>query len=345
MPIAQGEVVDVKEAIYSKVSEEDIMNYYLGVIHLPTVICSPLRKDTKPSLGLHYSKDGHICFKDFATGEGGSLIHLIGQSLGLSSYRDALWRIYNDLVLNPNSVTSVIQSPSNTTHRQKRKSPVVDIQVAIRTWKPWDIEYWNSYGVTKRFLKFSNVYPISHVFFIKEDGSCVTIPADKHAYAYVEAKDEKISLKIYQPFSKTCKWVNKHTADVWDLWQQLPLTGDNLIITSSRKDAMCIWCNTGIPACSLQAESYLPKQSVINELKRRFKKIFILYDNDFTKDVNHGREYGRLLATTFNLPQIELPTVLRAKDSSDLYQLRGPEVLRKTIFNLIGYEEDETCPF
>ncbi len=345
MAIARGKVVDVKEEVLSKVSEEDIMYFYLGIVHLPTVICSPLRKDTNPSLGLHYNNKGHICFRDFATGERGSLYYLLMKMFNIS-YKELFENILANLVEFPEPTANVLPVSSSSTHRKSpRKSPIVDIQVAIRPWKSWDREYWSSYGITKKFLKLGKVFPISHIFLIREDESCIPIPADKYAYAYIEEKDNKISIKTYQPFSKDYKWINKHTADVWDLWQQLPLTGDYLIITSSRKDAMCIWCNTGIPACSLQAESYLPKESVINELKGIFKNIFILYDNDFGKPVNHGREYGKILADAFGLPQIELPEKLGAKDSSDLYQLHGREVLRETIFKLINYEQDQTCPF
>lgn len=345
MAIARGKVVDVKEEVFSKVSESDILYFYLGITHLPIVICSPLRKDTNPSLGLHYNKSGHIVYKDFATGEGGSLYTLLMKVLNLS-FGELMENIYLNLVESTNCTTSTpILQYNRKSAKSAKKSSVVDIQVALRPWKPWDREYWSSYGITKEFLKFGKVFPVSHIFLIREDESCTSVPAEKHAYVYIEEKDNKISLKVYQPFSKDYKWINKHTSDVWDLWQQLPLTGDYLIITSSRKDALCIWCNTGIPSCSLQAESYLPKESVINELKGRFKNIFILYDNDFSKPVNHGREYGKTLASTFGLPQIELPEELGAKDSSDLYQLHGREVLRDTIFKLTSYEQDQTCPF
>ena len=108
---------------------------------------------------------------------------------------------------------------------------------------------------------------------------------------------------------------------------------------------MCIWENTRIPACGLQAESYLPKEHVVEELKNRFKRIYVLYDNDFTQEVNRGHEYGKLFAETFGLTQIELPIRLGSKDSSDLCKSRGREVLRETIFKLIYDEEEKECPF
>ena len=52
------------------------------------------------------------------------------------------------------------------------------------------------------------------------------IPAEKYAYVFVEFKDNVESLKIYQPFSEFYKWRNKHDSSVWDLWEQLPETGE-----------------------------------------------------------------------------------------------------------------------
>ena len=334
MAIAQGKIVDIKEEVLANIPESDILYFYLGISHLPTLICSPLRKDLKPSLGIYINSKGHIGYRDFATGESGSLFYLLSLLFNIE-YSEVFTKILSDFSSKePPKEHIQISTTSKPYNQSTRKSPVVDIQVKVRAWKTWDREYWSSYGITKRFLTLCKVFPISHIFLVYEDSSFVVIPAEKYAYAYMEEKDNKVSLKIYQPYSKSYKWMNKHSSDVWDLWNQLPATGDTLIITSSRKDAMCIWCNTGIPSCSLQAESYLPKASVIEELKARFKHIFVLYDNDFTKDINHGREYGKNIANTFNLKQIELPEELQAKDSSDLYKLHGKEVLVQTILNL-----------
>ena len=126
--------------------------------------------------------------------------------------------------------------------------------------------------------------------------------------------------------------MNKHDGSVWDLWTKLPDKGDNLIITSSRKDALCIWANTGIPSLSLQAESYLPKQHVVQQLKDRFKNVYVLYDNDFDSSENHGRELGNLMAKEFDLIQIEIPDEYKSKDTSDLYKKLWKK--RSTKYNL-----------
>ena len=128
--------------------------------------------------------------------------------------------------------------------------------------------------------------------------------------------------------------MSKHDSSVWDLWSQLPPTGDKLIITSSRKDALSIWANTGIPSTGLQGEGYLPKFHVVEQLKSRFKRVFILYDNDFDKEINFGRLQGASLAELFGLEQIEIPSDLLSKDSSDLYLNHGKQIQKQIITQL-----------
>jgi hypothetical protein len=214
------------------------------------------------------------------------------------------------------------------------------LQVKVRPWRKYDLEYWESYGISLPWLKFGQVYPISFII-INKNGTKSVVPAEKYAYAYLESKDGIITFKIYQPFSKDYKWINKHDSSVWDLWIQLPKEGENLIITSSRKDALCIWENTGIPTCSLQGEGYIPKKKVIDILKKRFKNVFILYDNDFASDKNHGEIFGSHLANEFGLTQLKLPLAYASKDTSDLCKNHGRKIVNKVILNLILSESQK----
>lgn len=322
----------LKDLIYSYTTDFELLNYYLSIREVPCLINSPLRKDEKPSMGL-YSPDGdHINFTDFGTGESGGTLSLLSSLFHLDKL-ETLRKIKIDLKLfnnsEPHKLNQITKSLGKRTY-----SCNTELSCKIRNWRPHDLEYWASFGISKKWLDFGNVYPISHIFISKRDRTHI-IPAEKYAYAYVEHKDNKTSLKIYQPYSKEYKWCNKHDSSTWDLWRQLPKTGDNLIITSSRKDALCIWENTGIPACSLQAESYLPKPHVIEQLKNRFTRIFILYDNDFSSAENYGHILGEKIAQEFGITQIEIPTELQSKDSSDLFRNHGRELLVSTIKNLI----------
>lgn len=325
--------IDIKD-ILNIASESQLLSYYLGVRTIPCVINSPLRKDNNPSFGLYSDDKGKVHFKDFATKACGGTFDLLQEyfHLPLPSLVD---KIYQDLNYDSGNIAKP-RINSFTSKGRRTFSTNVRIQCKVREWKDYDIKYWSQYGVSLPWLKFSNTYPISHIIYTNNlTGKTNVFSADKYAYAYVEFKDGTESLKIYQPYSTEHKWLNNHDSSVWDLWTKLPKRGKDLIITSSRKDALCIWENSGIPAVSLQCESYLPKQNVIEELKGRFNNIYVLYDNDFTAEENYGRILGEKMATEFNLTQIEIPTQWESKDTSDLAKNHGKETVREVIFNLI----------
>lgn len=337
MGFGKGNSSTTLEDILEVVSEYQILAYYLNINQVPCLINSPLRKDSKPSFGLH-SKDGvRIHYYDFATRESGGTIDLLS-NLWRFEFKDTLSRIAEDLPKFVQSNDSVIIKTPHSSGSKHIYSTTTDLQCKTREWKLHDLNYWKNYGISLPWLKFGNVHPISHVIVTKS-GNKYVIPADKYAYVYVEFKDGKPSLKIYQPFSKTHKWSSKHDSSVWDLWEQLPEKGENLIITSSRKDALCVWENTGTPCCSLQAESYYPKEHVMQQLKDRFKNIYILYDNDFQSEFNHGRLYGRNMADYFGLKQIEIPDEYQSKDPSDLCANFNREKVKEVILSLIEKEQ------
>lgn len=325
--IAKGSDSATLEEVRNKYSDYEIAHKYLGITCIPEVINSPIRQDKSPSLGLFEgSIDKGILYRDFGTGDTGTLFDLLSKIWNIplhSTYR----RILEDTVLE--------DVPKNRSRIKVYRKTTGKIEVRVREWRKYDLDYWKSYGIELPWLKFGDIYPISHIIITKKD-TPYAISADKYAYAYVERKDGIVSFKIYQPFSKDFKWISKHDSSVWDLWTKIPEKGDCLIITSSRKDALCIWSNTGIPSLSLQGEGYIPKEHVVQQLKDRFKNIYVLYDNDFQSEDNHGREYGRTISESFGLIQIEIPEEYKSKDPSDLVKNHGTETLKKVIYQLIS---------
>ena len=312
-------------------TDYEVVNKYLGISVVPSNINSILREDKNPSLCIFPYKDS-LFFKDFGTNQSGNIYQLL--SLYWNIPLNQVYRkIYNDFT-SANYKSCCCKNKISKTIIKKKSN--INIKVKIRNWKPWDIEYWSSYGISLKWLEYCDIFPISHIFLIHQNGEQLIISADKYAYVYIERKDNKVSLKIYQPYSTNFKWMSKHDASVWDLWTKIPEKGDKLIITSSRKDALCLWANTGIPSLSLQGEGYVPKEKVINQLKERYNKIYVFYDNDFENKVNNGRNYGRILAEKFNLQQIEIPTEYKSKDPSDLYKNWGKEVFLNVINQLIN---------
>ena len=311
-----------------KISDADILSKYLGITQIPCVIQSPLRPDNRPSFGL-YSPDGtHINYIDFGTKDKGTTLTLLSKMWNTDTY-NTIKKINDEIGLISNSHGIITLNKSNNRVVVK-KSVSTDLKCKIREWKDYDIKYWESYGISLKWLKLAEVYPISHKIIVKNNHSYV-FKADKYAYAYVEHKEGKVTLKIYQPFNKKYKWSNKHDKSVISLWTKVPEYGDKLCICSSLKDALCLWANTAIPSLSIQGEGYSMSKTAIDELKRRYKKVYILLDNDIT-----GLLDGVKLAEETGFINIILPQFEGGKDVSDLMKAKGKEAFLKIILPLFN---------
>lgn len=334
MAFSSGKSSVSLEDILSKVTEADILSFYLGITEVPCIINSPLRKDRRPSFGL-YSTDGRrIFYTDLSTRDRGGLFDLLSQMWGCS-YKEVLIRINDDIPKFCGSASIHSYTPCNirSTSNYNKDS---DLQCKVREWRDYDIEYWASYGISLEWLKYAEVYPISHKIIIK-DGHRYVFGADKYAYAYVEHKEGKVTLKIYQPFNKAgYKWCNKHDNSVISLWTKVPEYGDRICICSSLKDALCLWSNTGIPSLAIQGEGYRMSDTAISELKRRYKQVFICLDND-----EPGLKDAQKLSEETGFTNVVLPPFNEGKDISDLYKAKGKDEFLKIISPLFYSSRQE----
>jgi len=319
------------EDILSRVTESDILSYYLGIHEIPTFINSPLREDKRPSFGLYSSDGKRIYYTDLSTGDRGGLFDLLSKMWGIK-YIEVLKRINSDI---PNMIHSgnILSSYVHCNIKPISCNSNKDLKVKVRQWKQWDIEYWMSFGITLEWLEYAEVYPVSQIFIIK-DWITKCYPADKLAYAYVEHKEGRITLKVYQPMreSNNGKWINKHDRSVISLWTKVPEYGEMICICSSMKDALCLWANTGIPSIAVQGEGYNMSETAINELRRRFKKIYVLFDNDTAGIVD-----GQKFSSNTGFINVVLPYFNEGKDISDYYHsLQDKELFRADMLKLFN---------
>lgn len=319
--------IDVNELL-NIVDEEDILAYYFNITRIPCCILSPFREDRNPSFSISYSREGKLLWYDFGTGEGGTIIGMVSKLFN-QSYEDTVSRIYQEMC-----APQIVRTFKKTKREKKTIIGKVKFQVKVRQIRQYDIEYWESYGISQEWLRFGRVFPISDIFIYKQDDK-FNFPADKYAYCFVEFKDDKQSLKIYQPYSERFKWMNDGDNSVWNLWSQLPEKADKLIITSSLKDALCLWANLGIPSCCLQSEKATPKKQVIEELKSRFKTVYVFYDNDYTRLENTGQKSANLLVKKYNLKNLCIDDWYESKDPSDLYKKYGKTTFQKIIRKML----------
>ena len=314
-----------KAELLSYIREEDIVTSILPqVVSIPCIISSPLRKDEKPSFSIYISKEGNIRYKDFANNDRGTLLDLCCK-LWNCSIAKALEKISQLPLYNNNLL--IRKSPVKTiTHKSIKHSS--DLQVVIRPWHDYDFNYWASYGIDKWWLcHYAEIYPISYKIIIKKDSNGskkYVFPADKYAYCYVERKEKGVQIKVYQPFNKKgYKWCSKMDASVIGLWSKLPPTGDKVIICSSLKDALCVACQLHIPTLCLQGEGYSMSYTAINELKRRFNKVYVSFDTD-----SPGLIDGERLCKKTGFINI-VPDLKDCKDYSDFFHKYGKEQFSK----------------
>ena len=125
--------------------------------------------------------------------------------------------------------------------------------------------------------------------------------------------------KIYRPLaSKYTKWrtnlTNRHVQGLAELPQG---GGGVLIITKSLKDVMCL-SEMGFNAIAAASETTFIPEDILDNLKQKWLKIYILYDRDIT-----GMKMARKYSKKYGIDAIFVNKKFRAKDISDAVRDNG----------------------
>lgn len=323
------EYASIKD-VYTYCNHYDLFRYYIGDFKLGKPIISPLQAENNPSFAV-FASGGQVYYNDFRLG-GGDIVEFVKIRYNLS-FQEAINKVIYDSGLSTKFKTELsydFKPVLRHDHKIVDSKPI--IQIKGRKGRLFDINFWKQYGITKEILNKYKVTPLSHMFI---NGK--VIKTDKYAYAFKEFKDNEHTYTIYQPYSDKYKWIKSHDHSIFYGWEQLPNKGDTLILTKSLKDIMSIVSITGLPAVALQSEKVIPKPQVIQQLKDRFTNIYLLYDNDWNKEINYGREFGKKIAKEFDLIQIEIPDLItekyEAKDISDLAKYAGIDYVKTMLLD------------
>ena len=303
--------------ILSKVSEYDIYAHYLGQFKVGAIYNSPFRKDKNPSFGIYYSKrTKQLLFKDHGTGECGNVVKFVSLYTGLTNYNDIL----KDIVKQLNITTDTKLDSS----KQYIPSSETVIGIVRQKFTPTDINYWSQFNISEKTLKKFNVNCIKYYLC---NGIVKGIyKEDNPMYAYKVYNN----FKIYRPLAdKYTKWRNNLTEYDIQGYAQLPSKGDTLIITKSMKDVMCLY-EMGIPAISPSSESTFIPNDILEGLKKRFKRIIILFDRD-----NAGVKYLRKMSLKTGLEGLLVHKKFKAKDISDAIKANSFEEIKEWLYGEI----------
>lgn len=291
--------------ILSKVTEYDIYQAYIGNFKVGMIYNSPLRKDKTPSFGCFYSKKTkQLLFKDHGTGQCGNVIKFIELYTGITNYSDILKDIVQKLKITND--TKLVSS------KQYIPSTETVIGVVRQDFTETDINYWKQFNISTNTLK---KFGVSSIKYYLCNGVVKSIYKNENPmYAYKVYNH----FKIYKPLAdKYTKWRNNLTELDIQGFKQLPKTGDILIITKSMKDVMCLY-EMGIPAISPSSESTFIPDKVLEQLKKRFKRIIIMFDRD-----GAGITYLRKMSRKTGLEGMLVHKKFKAKDISDAIRDNG----------------------
>ena len=195
---------------------------------------------------------------------------------------------------------------ASITNRKPVAKKVTIIKKKTRAWSLDDKLFWEKYLITKNTLSKFEVQPLSYYWVNESRFSCIDL-----TYSFKFGT----KYKIYTPHGER-KWTSNTTNRHVQGYKQLPVEGEMLIITSSLKDAMCLY-EMGLPSVALQSEMIMPDEKLIAHLKARFQHVLVFYDNDFDKPDNPGQTMATKICKEYELLNMVLPTECGYKDVSD----------------------------
>lgn len=266
-----------QDFILSKINQESIMEHYTGLdVSSNKLALSPFRSDHKVTCAFYKSKSGVLYLHDFATNEHINCFSVVSR-LYNCNYYEALKIIAQDFGL-IEGTNSKQKSSIKVVPELKETNPS-KIQVQIKDYTNKELEWWKTFGISIKLLKKYQIFSIQHVFL---NGELKFISSEKNPiYGYYFGKDKNGNekWKIYFPLKTEYRFLNNLSKKVLQGYHQLPKTGDLLVITKSMKDVVAMY-GFGIPAVSPNSETLFIEDKKLEEFKKRFKHILVLYDND-----------------------------------------------------------------
>jgi hypothetical protein len=313
-----------KDEILKYITELQILERYCSNYKsIDTSFKSEFYSDKNGSCRIIISASGIPYYKDYGNGDYFLAFDYVSRKYG-SNYHETCNIIANDFGLKNSNfkVTPQLLLINDALKLVKIKS---NIQVVVRPFNMLDYHYWNQYHISLATLQLFNVKACKNVYLVKGDKHYVfNHKNDNPLYSYKFFKNNTEYLKIYSPYSATKegKWLSNVGADCLQGYDQLPESGDLLIITKSMKDVLCLY-EMGYSAVGLQAETNKLSKKSYNELVKRFKRVILVLDND-----NQGHTSTGDFLLEYDIEFFFIPD---EKDISDYIKKYG----YKKAFNLI----------
>jgi len=297
---------------------------------------SPFREDKNPSCKV-FERDGEYIMYDYTSKETYGVVKFTMEYYGCT-FGTALAHIdkeFNLGIASGESVSNLSRQTQalSTSNRKYSKR----IQIKSMSWGRAHAHYWQQHGYDLGVVKKLGIVPISH-YWISQGHRRSMVAVKQIGFAYTEWSPR---YKIYLPHEeKGKKFASSTRGQNIQCGKFLPKEGEVLILTSSMKDCVFFW-NAGIPAVAPQSESPKLNKHFTEYIKKRFKQILIIYDNDYEGEENWGQINAKKLAEAHpTFKNVVLPPI--AKDPSEFALQMGyqnaHQRICESIYNQTGID-------
>ena len=137
--------------------------------------------------------------------------------------------------------------------------------------------------------------------------------------------------RIYFPKRTEKRFLTNWPSKKVQGYEQLPKSGNLLVITKSMKDVMSLY-SFGISAIAPNSENLFISENMLKDLKSRFKHILVIYDQDRAGKYNLGKIRKKYPELNYFI----IPKELKSKDFSDLVSNCGREKVKEYIKEFIS---------
>lgn len=312
-----------KDFILKNISEERLMEHYLGITPKKGLFKSPLRKDDSETCSFYRSKSGELKFKDFRGDFNGNFIEVVMCKYNCN-FITALQIIANDFNLkvykNLSKNTPLI--PYSTEKFLEKK--FTKIQVETQDFTSYELSWWNSFGISLKTLNDFFVFSCKHVFLNNNYFTSSTKTNYIFGY-YRDSRDDLEYWRLYFPLKSNFRFLSNWTSKFIQGSKQLIMDNENLIITKSLKDVMFLYENS-FSSLAPNSEGIIFPENQMNNFLKNFNNIFIFYDNDLA-----GFRGARKYKNTY--PYVFCIFLKRkfAKDISDFFKKNKEETLKALV--------------
>lgn len=363
-----------KQTILEKVSQVNIFATYLGIsvetiyncINNGELICNPLRIDNHPTAGFRYNNRGKLKFKDFANdefwGDCFDIVALVMSNIynkpyNISNKEDFIKVLrhitftFKDIFYGKEKDINVINDINTAINVIKHKKPIIEL--VVREWNYNDEKYWNTFGVSIKFLNLNFIYPVEQYYINRNIN-----PEPKYfystndpCYGYFLGKDSNgvNNIKLY--FPKRNKDITRFITNCNHLEGIYNLDRNDyniIVITKSTKDRVSIGSaiiknlflyggliKDRIGIINIPHETYKLRNNEYDWLQSKLTengKIVSLMDNDRT-----GKIEAIWLRDTYNIIPIIIPNRYKVKDFAELVANNNFKTISDLIINTIQY--------